>query len=653
MEIQWSLDCVDRPILRHYNLSYCPITSPKDLTCKNNTEVNVTLPNTLTHYKITGLKPYTTYRTIIYLNSDTRWGAGSMPQINTTYEATPSQPRRLSTQQVTNTSVILKWYAPENMNGVLKNYEIGYNHHRKEIFDEFKDDFYEYRLDNLEPYTYYDIVVKACSNCCNCSEPSNTRRIRTLTGKPGIVLTTQFINEVRQQVTFKWTAPTLKGGELDFYEVKINNSLTNSSEVRRTKRLGCYLNVGSESGYVDTQMWEVQVRAVNIFWSSHAKLADEKANETSPVSSARFQRHSSLESGSGVSEQSLSLMDLDSEKELNMMTTTIPAAATLRPASSADDYKSCLEDDEDALELRGRDKHLQELPGPWSPKYEHLAGASAIVWSPVLASTVLGVVMVFLGVYLYKKFFRLKKGTVVLPPGLTDIAAKPGDGKGKGGGAGGVIGGGFVGNGNGLLGHGNGIVIGTEASNGISRATDQEAMFEGMNGGLPELTFDDRQLVGGVNGGVTAITVHSDANSLYEQEQSLLEGRLGMQSSGPASSSSSSSISTNEEHEEKAMLGSSGADEEEEEDEEESKHSRRGKPSSLQHDVLAAMMNSNKQQQQQHHQMKQLHPMHQPVPPTGMKPAANGYVTIAQVSVNGWARIIGFRKIKASFVDLI
>lgn len=82
------------------------------------------------------------------------------------------------------------------------------------------------------------------------------------------------------------------------------------------------------------------------------------------------------------------------------------------------------------------------------------------------------------------------------------------------------------------------------------------------------------------------------------------------------------------EHEEGAML--SGGGEEEEEDDEE-QQSRLGLPASLQHTGrLQDIVNIKAQQLQQHQAMPQLNTQLQQQ--TVIKPAANGYVTIAQVS---------------------
>lgn len=629
MEIQWSLDCVDRPILRYYNMSYCQITSPTNVTCREGTQENRTISSNQTHYKITNLKPYTTYSTTITMNSDTRTGPPCEPLMNTTYEATPSSPRNLDYSEVKNNSVLLHWDAPENLNGVLKNYEVAYNSSRRDFYVGGKGNV-TLLLDHLESYQTYEIVVSACSNCCNCSVPSNTIKIRTAIGTPGPVFLLASNNDLEKKVNFTWSPPAKKAGLLDFYEVQIIDSATNTTHLRRTRNLGCILDVTPatiDSSFVKEQKWEVYVRAVNVLFSPHAKRHSRFGDED--ASSARYQRHSSLGTDRPQA-QSLEVMDQDSGRRATTEYPVVDVSGQVTTAASAKiaERWSCLEDDEEVLKFPLYDRHLQELPGPWSPKYEHVSGSTSIVWKPVVASIVFLAMIAFTGVYLYKKFFRLKKGVVVLPPGLTDIAAKPIDSKGSGG----VLG--FsLGNGPGLMGHGNGMIIGTDTTGSRShiRPNVDASLFDEKcnNGGgncsansSPQLTFDERQLVNGVK-----VIAHSETNSLHEQEQSLLvDDRMDAQSS--ASCSSSSMMMMEEEHEE---------DDEEEAPVLAQPQLQQQQPHRLgmQHDVLAAMVNS-KQQQQLQHQLQQMH--HQPMPQTVIKPASNGYVTIAQVSGDGVTR---------------
>lgn len=642
MEIQWSLECVDRPILRSYNLSYCPITSPKNLTCKDGTEMATSLSNEVKQYKITGLKPYTTYRTILTMISDTRIGPPSDPRINTTYEATPSKPLNLMATEVKNTSVLLRWNAPDNLNGVLKNYEVWYNQHRRDVYEDTlgKTNF-TFRLENLDSFTTYQIVVRACSNCCNCSGNSNSVTIRTDIGTPGMLDTQQVNDGPRKRVLFTWVPPVMKAGNVDYYEVNIHNTGDNKTSLARTRDTRCFLNVDTPidaTGLQAEQQWEVRIRPVNVIWSAHADFPaaasgdgleerilklDDGTNDDG--TSARFQRHSSTGSNPPQS-QSLEYLDRESIRKAEAQKADVhsPPWSQVTTMSSLrhhyDDWQSCTEEDKEVLKMLSLDKFRQELPGPWSKAYTHVTSTASMVWQPVVAIMVIIIMLVVTSFYVYKNFFRLKKGSVVLPPGLTDIAGKPPSDT-KNGGMGGIGGGG-------LLGHGNDMVIvpevGTERSHvGASidamygsKACNSGCGGENVNGAVGSCPFEDRLTANVVSetGGRASV----ETSSLHEQEQSLLEDRLDAQSSA-----SSSSIMMMMEHEDGAMLDNVGDEEEEDEEEEEEKqqhNSRHGLPASLQHDVRSAMVMGK----------PQLPSMHQTI----IKPASNGYVTIAQVRGN-------------------
>jgi Fibronectin type III domain len=87
MVIQWKLECVDSSIVGGYKLKYCPISSPQIIDCKESPVIyNITRNET--EYEIKGLRPYTTYKTLISMYSNTtRMGPESEPLINTTMES--------------------------------------------------------------------------------------------------------------------------------------------------------------------------------------------------------------------------------------------------------------------------------------------------------------------------------------------------------------------------------------------------------------------------------------------------------------------------------------------------------------------------------------------------------------------------------------
>jgi cytokine receptor domeless len=88
MVIQWKLECVDSSIVEGYNLTYCPISSPRNIDCKEPPiSINITGGRDVTKHEIDNLRPYTTYKTLISMFSKTRMGPESEPLVNTTMES--------------------------------------------------------------------------------------------------------------------------------------------------------------------------------------------------------------------------------------------------------------------------------------------------------------------------------------------------------------------------------------------------------------------------------------------------------------------------------------------------------------------------------------------------------------------------------------
>lgn len=277
MKIEWALECVDKPIVRSFKLSYCATTSPKDLTCKEGTIGTADLPHYARSHTITGLKPYTTYRTIITMVSDTRKGPPSEPGEGTTFEATPTKPLNLVLVDSTNTSVQLRWDAPEHKNAKLVHYEVWYNKSKVAVYENVSMPSLTYRLKGLDSYTKYHIVVRACSNCCECSEGSNSVEIRTAIGTPGVLSPQQVNDEPRRRVMFAWSPPDKPAGKVDHYEVQIENTGDNRTTLTRTMETGCYLDVDTVSdatGRTHEHQWQVRIRAVNVVWSAHHRISD-------------------------------------------------------------------------------------------------------------------------------------------------------------------------------------------------------------------------------------------------------------------------------------------------------------------------------------------------------------------------------------------
>lgn len=214
IEVGWKLECSDRiDIVQGFNIYYCPITSPHNVTCKG-PKMNTTVkahPHTI-HGVVHGLTPYTTYMLTVAVLTKNGEGLHSDPLYNTTLEGAPTPPQNVIVTDVTNTSITVEWQPPAAMNGILNYYLVYYNEKWMNVEKDRKA-----VIPYLESHKEYNITVSACTvRCSNRSVPI-TRK--TDIGVPGRieVPVVRFVNH--SQVNIAWKPPKDAGGHLDYYEV--------------------------------------------------------------------------------------------------------------------------------------------------------------------------------------------------------------------------------------------------------------------------------------------------------------------------------------------------------------------------------------------------------------------------------------------------
>lgn len=88
IEVEWKLECFDSGIVAGYQIEYCPSKEPKTLECmEKEKKMNITDKSDSPKYTLTELMPYTTYKIIIRMFSNSTMGPPSEPLANTTLEA--------------------------------------------------------------------------------------------------------------------------------------------------------------------------------------------------------------------------------------------------------------------------------------------------------------------------------------------------------------------------------------------------------------------------------------------------------------------------------------------------------------------------------------------------------------------------------------
>ncbi|XP_058829691.1 cytokine receptor-like isoform X2 [Topomyia yanbarensis] len=272
IDLEWKLECGDSAIVEGYNIIYCPINSPRDQSCKE-PEKSLNITGTTSH-RISGLKPYVTYRIQVAMYSKIRIGPRSDPLFNTTLEAAPSPPRDLIYKDIQNDSVTLHWKAPLQINGGKMNYEVWYNHLHTKVYTENYTHDVTYTLRQLEPFTSYKIIVRAYT--IGFSNNSNSVDITTEIGKPGTMHQPGSVDLNDTRLSIVWQTPERKAGCIEYYELKIKTNVQNedAATIIRVKGNRCRLTRSiCQLGTVDsnrTDKYEFSVRAVNVILSPHA-----------------------------------------------------------------------------------------------------------------------------------------------------------------------------------------------------------------------------------------------------------------------------------------------------------------------------------------------------------------------------------------------
>lgn len=275
MELSWKLECLQVREITGFDVSYCPISDPQDLSCKEPLQnLFYKGDQTTSHARIEPLRPYTTYKVYLAVVSNKGIGLKSDPLLNTTLEAAPSgPPENVRVIEVTNTSITVSWNPPLFLNGVLKDYVIYWNNDSSRVKD--KSPVVTKKIINLSSFEEYRIKVSACT--VHCSTLSDTLIVKTKIGKPGQVLAPTVNSYNLTELNITWSPlEDRRGGNVDYYDIKIeimdeggtiiSKRFYNKSE--STYDTGTFEILTPGCSFSDTarpaQFFYVFVRAVNI-----------------------------------------------------------------------------------------------------------------------------------------------------------------------------------------------------------------------------------------------------------------------------------------------------------------------------------------------------------------------------------------------------
>lgn len=222
---------------------------------------------------ITGLKPYTSYRFALSLN--TTYGLKVIEKgftEITTIEDTPTSPTNVKITEVERDSLVISWNPSPHKTGIIDKYVI-YNYNEEYAVDIVPDKQKDsglrrsYKLLRLDTFSNYSWSVVACNTAislCSQKTPANGIFIRTRIGPPSKLKPPTIYPDL-----IKWEKPERPGGTIDMYQILIVKD-EQPGDIFNTTNLSYSLSC--EGGVAVNKY---QVRAVNFDEDPyHGFLAD-------------------------------------------------------------------------------------------------------------------------------------------------------------------------------------------------------------------------------------------------------------------------------------------------------------------------------------------------------------------------------------------
>lgn len=434
MVFEWMLSCVDHAILSGFRLTYCPIKDPKLQDCRSKEEI-INITGEVNGYNLTNLKPYTTYKTHIQMFSMHSIGPNSDSLVNTTMETAPTPPRNLKYRELTNNSVELMWDEPEQYNGVLAKYEIHYNY-GKRIVEANRSKQLLYKLDNLDAYTEYQIIVTGCTNGGNeCSKSSNTLKITTKIGIPSEIHQAKAFKINNYYTSYTWSRPNKPAGPIHYYLVKLR--LTSGDEFKEIivplNGTRCTLTKSYCNGEIDS--FKMSVQGVNIVESAHAITENtEFARPKSDLDISQLgynvndgsvlKRDTNAAISSTSSNIQNSHISIDSSKASKEFKGTTHDSDDHDKIPFFNDGAVCKEQNNQILEMFAQhDEFAVHLSGNWSASNDSHCDHERVHFFNLLAILLLILLISFIYavVYTWKRYRKMKDISVELPPGLENL----------------------------------------------------------------------------------------------------------------------------------------------------------------------------------------------------------------------------------------
>lgn len=215
MDLRWKLECSERVEgIKGYNITYCQVSDEHKHRCVDSEKTYLVYGDVTTiHGNITGLQPFTSYKASVAIFTDKLLGPPSEYLFNKTQDGAPDMKFiKVEVLNITDSTAIIKWNPPTNLNGILDHYEVYYNNEKKIVNETIAV------LTGLKSYDMYHVRVVACTAVCSRTDPV---ALHTKIGAPGEVrkISAEKINSVHMKL--KWELPAVPAGPNPVYDVKI------------------------------------------------------------------------------------------------------------------------------------------------------------------------------------------------------------------------------------------------------------------------------------------------------------------------------------------------------------------------------------------------------------------------------------------------
>ncbi|GFU23689.1 phosphatidylinositol phosphatase PTPRQ [Nephila pilipes] len=171
------------------------------------------------YYTIKNLSPYTKYSIRIIAETAAGLGKWSDSVENQTLSGVPTAPRNIQQSKTTNLTICLKWDEPVPFTGPIMSYVIRWRRSIDVKNDTGSTNTSSYCISNLQPYTVYQIGVRAETEA-GFGPWSETRKIQTAIGLPTIVQNLTMESKTAWSIHLTWLPPDPSNGPLKNYEVK-------------------------------------------------------------------------------------------------------------------------------------------------------------------------------------------------------------------------------------------------------------------------------------------------------------------------------------------------------------------------------------------------------------------------------------------------